>query len=211
MIFATLTDRTVIAMSGEDRIAFLQGLITNDATLLTQGQMLYTLLLSPQGKFLHDFFLIPEAERILIDVNSDRADDLLKRLQMYKLRSKVVMERTEMGVTSIFSPIRGETERGASTLSSKLHDYEQACPHPNPPPTGGGAVVIKQIIYVQREAHKKMVIGVGGAMIKRIGSSARRELEKMLEKKVHLALFVKVKSGWKDDRETFRLLGLQPS
>jgi len=72
-----------------------------------------------------------------------------------------------------------------------------------------GHVVISQIIYIQREAHKKMVIGVGGAMIKRIGSSARRELEKMLEKKVHLELFVKVKSGWKEDRETYRLLGLE--
>lgn len=71
-----------------------------------------------------------------------------------------------------------------------------------------GSVVISQIIYVQREAHKKMVIGEGGAMIKRIGSSARRELEKMLEKKVHLSLFVKVKQGWKEDKETFRLLGL---
>lgn len=72
-----------------------------------------------------------------------------------------------------------------------------------------GMVTISQVIYVQREAHKKMVIGEGGAMIKRIGSSARRELEKMLEKKVHLSLFVKVKQGWKEDKETFRLLGLE--
>jgi GTP-binding protein Era len=73
----------------------------------------------------------------------------------------------------------------------------------------GGMVRISQVIYVQREAHKKMVIGDKGAMIKRIGSSARRELENMLEKKVHLELFVKVKSGWKDDKETYRLLGLE--
>ena len=67
---------------------------------------------------------------------------------------------------------------------------------------------IAQVIYVQREAHKKMVVGKGGAMIKRIGSSARRELEAMLGKKVHLSLFVKVKADWKDDKETYRLLGL---
>lgn len=73
---------------------------------------------------------------------------------------------------------------------------------------GAGRVVISQIIYVQREAHKKMVIGEKGAMIKRIGSSARRELEKMLEKKIHLELFVKVSANWKEDRETYRLLGL---
>jgi len=70
-------------------------------------------------------------------------------------------------------------------------------------------VTISQIIYIQREAHKKMVIGEGGAMIKRIGSSARKELEKMLDKKVHLQLFVKVRAGWKDDGETYRLLGLE--
>ncbi len=69
-------------------------------------------------------------------------------------------------------------------------------------------VVISQVIYVQRDAHKKMVIGDKGAMAKRIGSSARRELEKMLEKKVHLSLFVKVSAGWKDDSGTYRLLGL---
>lgn len=69
-------------------------------------------------------------------------------------------------------------------------------------------VTISQIIYVQREAHKKMVIGDKGAMIKRIGSSSRRELEKMLEKKVHLALFVKVREKWKEEGETYRLLGL---
>ena len=74
---------------------------------------------------------------------------------------------------------------------------------------GVGRVVISQIIYVQREAHKKMVIGEKGAMIKRIGSSSRRELEKMLEKKVHLELFVKVSAGWKEDKATYRVLGLE--
>lgn len=51
---------------------------------------------------------------------------------------------------------------------------------------------IRQVIYVQREGQKKIIIGKGGAMLKRIGTSARKELEPMLEKKVHLELFVKV-------------------
>lgn len=72
-----------------------------------------------------------------------------------------------------------------------------------------GITVVSQIIYVQREAHKKMVIGEKGAMIKRIGSSARRELEKMIEGKMHLSLFVKVKENWKEDREAYRLMGLE--
>ncbi len=60
------------------------------------------------------------------------------------------------------------------------------------------AVVIKQAVIVTRENHKKMVIGKGGETIKRAGEAVRRELEKMLEKKVHLTLFVKVDEKWQD-------------
>ncbi|MDX2113632.1 MAG: GTPase Era [Alphaproteobacteria bacterium] len=70
-------------------------------------------------------------------------------------------------------------------------------------------IKITQAIYIQRENQKKIVIGEGGAMIKRVGISARRELEKMTDKKIHLELFVKVRPNWKDDRESYRLLGLE--
>lgn len=102
MFYAHLYDRTIIALSGDDRISFLQGLITNDAEKLAQGETLYAALLSPQGKFLHDFFVIPEPERILVDVNKDRANDLLARLKIYKLRSKVTIEPLELQVTAIW-------------------------------------------------------------------------------------------------------------
>ncbi len=62
------------------------------------------------------------------------------------------------------------------------------------------AIAISQVIYVQRETHKKMVIGEKGAMIKRIGSSSRRELEKLLEKNIHLSLFVKLRKNWKNEK-----------
>lgn len=70
-------------------------------------------------------------------------------------------------------------------------------------------VKVSQAILVQREGQKKIVIGDKGAMIKAIGTSARHELEKMLEKKIHLELFVKVKPNWKNDSESYRLLGLE--
>jgi len=91
MFSQELHDRRVIAIGGDDRIAFLQGLITNDAAALSEGAALYAAMLSPQGKFLHDFFLIPQGGQILLDVNKDRADDLLARLKLYKLRSKVTL------------------------------------------------------------------------------------------------------------------------
>jgi len=91
MYLSQLPQRSVLALEGPDRIVFLQGLITNDATHLANGP-LYAALLSPQGRFLHDMFLVSEGERILIDVHAGRADDLLKRLNAYKLRSKVKIE-----------------------------------------------------------------------------------------------------------------------
>lgn len=69
-------------------------------------------------------------------------------------------------------------------------------------------VRIAQVITVQREGQKKIVIGEKGSMLKEVGMSSRLELAKSIGKKVHLELFVKVRSGWKDDRETYSLLGL---
>lgn len=121
MLYATLSDRTVIRLSGEDRIAFLQGLITNDANLLTQGEVLYAALLSPQGKFLHDFFLIPYAEQILLDINKTRAADLIGRFNVYKLRSKVQIEMTDMKVTALWdNPISQQPPAALSYPDPRL-------------------------------------------------------------------------------------------
>jgi len=70
-------------------------------------------------------------------------------------------------------------------------------------------VKIAQVVTVQREGQKKIVIGDKGAMIKHIGMASRKELERMLDKRIHLELFVKVRPGWKDDSENYRLLGLE--
>jgi GTP-binding protein Era len=72
----------------------------------------------------------------------------------------------------------------------------------------GGRLKISQVIYVERETQKKIVIGKGGEMLKAIGTAARRELETLMGKKLHLALFVKVKP-WRDRPEHFRDLGLE--
>ena len=57
---------------------------------------------------------------------------------------------------------------------------------------------IEATIICERESHKGIVIGKGGAMLRRIGSQARHEIEKMLEMKVNLQLWVKVKKDWRD-------------
>jgi GTPase len=71
-----------------------------------------------------------------------------------------------------------------------------------------GDVRIQQVIYVQRESQKKIVLGHQGGTIKAIGQAARIELAEILEQKVHLFLFVKVRENWGDDPERYREMGL---
>jgi GTP-binding protein Era len=71
-----------------------------------------------------------------------------------------------------------------------------------------GSVKISQVVYIQRDGQKAIVLGKGGQRIKQIGQAARSELETLLERRVHLMLFVKVRENWVDDPERYRDLGL---
>jgi GTPase len=71
-----------------------------------------------------------------------------------------------------------------------------------------GSVKISQVIHVQRDGQKAIVLGKGGAQIKKLGAAARAELEKLLERRVHLFLFVRVTPDWAEDRERFTAIGL---
>jgi GTP-binding protein Era len=72
-----------------------------------------------------------------------------------------------------------------------------------------GSVKIDQVVYVQREGQKAIMLGKGGQQIKHIGESARRELEEIMGCRVHLKLFVKVKEDWPEREEYLRLMGLE--
>lgn len=71
-----------------------------------------------------------------------------------------------------------------------------------------GSIRIQQVIYVERDSQKKIVLGKGGQSIKTIGQLAREEMQELLETKVHLFLFVKVRENWGNDRERFGAMGL---
>ncbi len=73
----------------------------------------------------------------------------------------------------------------------------------------GKEIRIDQTIYVERDSHKKIVLGKGGRQIKSVGEMARKELEQMLDARVHLFLFVKVRPNWTEDPERFAELGLE--
>lgn len=89
--------RSIFRLSGEDTRDFLQGLVTNDVKRLDEG-LVYAALLTPQGKYLADFFLVPDGADVLLDVDESLAAMLLPRLTMYKLRAKVTLEETDLQV-----------------------------------------------------------------------------------------------------------------
>ena len=92
-----LDRRKVLRVSGPEAREFLQNLVTNDVTKLDKGPV-YAALLTPQGKLIADFLMVPEGEAILIDVAEEWAAGLLQRLSMYKLRAKVSVEMTDLQV-----------------------------------------------------------------------------------------------------------------
>jgi GTP-binding protein Era len=73
----------------------------------------------------------------------------------------------------------------------------------------GGDIRIEQTIYVERESQRKIVLGKGGQTIKAIGEAARKEIAGIVDVKVHLFLFVKVREGWGEDPERYRAMGLE--
>jgi folate-binding protein YgfZ len=97
---AFLDDRAVLAISGPQAREFLQGLVTNDILGgLAPGAGMYTALLSPQGKILFDFLVTEGDGALLLDVARDTRDALLKKLNLYRLRSKAGVEaRDQLGV-----------------------------------------------------------------------------------------------------------------
>ena len=105
-----MTNRTVLSITGADREGFLQGLISNDVTKARDG-IIYAALLTPQGKYLADFFVIGQADRFLIDVDSGLAAGLAQRLSMYRLRADAAI--AESGLT--VSCGTGPTPDGALT------------------------------------------------------------------------------------------------
>lgn len=92
MPIATLHDRAILELAGEDRVGFLQGLVSND---VATGVPAWTALLTPQGKWLADFFVVPGADALLLDVEAAQAAMLVQKLLRFRLRSKVALRPLE--------------------------------------------------------------------------------------------------------------------
>jgi len=105
MAATTLTDRAVLRLSGDDVRGFVQGLVTSDVT----GPLpVWTALLTPQGKCLFDFMVWADGDDLLFDCEAAAADDLVKRLSLYRLRRAIRIER-DPGLAVHWSPDGDET------------------------------------------------------------------------------------------------------
>ncbi|CAH0315912.1 folate-binding protein YgfZ [Roseomonas sp. CECT 9278] len=89
MSLALLPDRGVLEVAGPDRVAFLQGLVSNDVAALAPGQAAWAALLTPQGKWLADFFVVAQGDALLLDAEAAQVPGLVQRLSRFRLRSKV--------------------------------------------------------------------------------------------------------------------------
>jgi folate-binding protein YgfZ len=111
---AHLKDRAVIALEGGEARDFLQGLVTNDIQRLAPQTGLYAALLTPQGKILFDFLVTEGDGAILLDCPADRAEALLKRLTMYRLRAKIgIAMRPQL---SVYAGLSGRPAERAITF-----------------------------------------------------------------------------------------------
>ena len=91
--------RRIVALTGKDALPFLQGLVSNDVLPLARSAgLVWTALLSPQGKYLADFFVVSTGSELLIDLPEVVADSTLQRLAMYRLRADVAWRPSALGV-----------------------------------------------------------------------------------------------------------------
>ena len=98
-------DRTVLKVTGADSLAFLQGMLSNDVLPLGHAPgIIWTALLTPQGKYLADFFVVATPDALLIDIKSGIADSTQRRLMMYRLRADVQIAATDLAVTRGLGP-----------------------------------------------------------------------------------------------------------
>ncbi|MBL6931957.1 MAG: folate-binding protein YgfZ [Rhodospirillales bacterium] len=112
-----LENRGLLSVSGDDTISFLQGLVSNDVTKVSAERALYSAMLSPQGKFLYDFFLLQMENELLIDCEAERLDELKRKLTMYKLRSKV--DLTDRSQDFVVAALIGDTVASSLDLENR--------------------------------------------------------------------------------------------
>lgn len=135
--------------------------------------------------------LMDHLARIMPESPWHYPEDQMTDMPLRLLAAEITREK-------LFMALRDELPYNLTVETESWEDFDD------------GSIRIDQTVYVARETHKKIILGKGGAMIKKVGQAAREDLQKILETRVHLKLFVKLRENWQDDPERFRLWGLDP-
>lgn len=117
-----LNDRSIIEIKGQDRKKFLQGLITNDVEKANKNNLIYSAMLSPQGKFLYDFFIFEIGEIVFLDCFALRREEIIKKLNFYKLRLQVeIAKNDELKIAQILSQENSLPKNEGYVLNDPRH------------------------------------------------------------------------------------------
>ena len=122
-----LEDRGLISISGDDAKEYLQNIITNDIEKVDHSNSIFSALLSPQGKYLHEFFIISSNNGYFLDCNNKSREDLIAHLSKYKLRSKVeIKDFSSDYVVGVLSPEKFKEIQSESNESSDTILYRES-------------------------------------------------------------------------------------
>ncbi len=114
-----LSDRAIIEVLGPDRKKFLQGLITNDITKVSENHLIYSCMLNAQGRFLYDFFIFEDGEKLMLDCYAPRRDEIVQKFGFYKLRSQITIKKNEnLFPTAVIDALPNLVILGAKDLIS---------------------------------------------------------------------------------------------
>lgn len=149
-VYIPLTKRQLLAITGDDTKDFLQGIITNDINNLSSKNSIYACLLTPQGKYLADFFISEIDNQVVLDFDDSVADTVTKKLAMYKLRSDVTFKdmSKEFEVCSLLGDnIYKQEEMDASAGSTMKFCKGVACIDPRTKKMFGRSVIERENEY----------------------------------------------------------------
>jgi GTP-binding protein Era len=175
--------------------------VMNKIDLLKKEKLLETAaLLDAEGVFSKLYMISAKSgdgvDKLLQDLSAQMPkggwmflDEQLSDMPMRLLAAEITREK-------IFLQLGDELPYASTVETESWEDFDN------------GSVKISQTIYVMRDTQKAIVLGKGGARIKKIGAAARLELEEILERRVHLSLFVKVREKWVDDPARYSHWGL---
>lgn len=138
----SLAGRSFLVLSGDDRREFLQGLVSADVMKLAPDNALYGAMLTAQGKFLYDFFLIERADDFLLEVEAARGPEMLKKLSMYKLRAKVALSQAPALIAAAAFGDGALAALGLSGRAGEAVAFEGGIAYADPRLAAGGARLV---------------------------------------------------------------------